>query len=57
MQKDALKDLSSAIDLNEDYVKALLKRSEVNLALQNFEEAVKDLERVKQIEPTTPGIK
>ena len=31
--KDALKDLDKAIELNEDYVKAYLKRGELNLIL------------------------
>jgi hypothetical protein len=38
-------------------VKALLKRSELNTILKNFEEAVHDLEKVKTIEPQTPGLK
>lgn len=55
--KDALADLDQALKLNEEYVKALIKRSEIQLLLKNFEEAVRDLEKAKQIEPQTPGIK
>ena len=49
--KLALADLSHAIDLNEDYVKAILKRAELHLKLEQYEEAVRDLERVKTIDP------
>ena len=51
-QKDmALKDLNTAIDLNEDYVKAIMKRSELYLQMENYDEAVRDLEKVKAIDP------
>jgi DnaJ homolog subfamily C member 7 len=55
--KQALSDLNTAIEINEDYVKALLKRSEVHTQLQMYEQAVQDLERVKTLEPSTPGLK
>lgn len=54
--REALEDLNRAIELNEDYVKAYLKRGELNLSLENFEEAVRDFERVKQLDPSTHGI-
>ena len=50
-------DLDKAIELNDDYVKALLKRSEVHLQLQNYEDAVRDLERVKTLDPQTPQLR
>jgi DnaJ family protein C protein 7 len=55
--KLALQDLTLAITLNEDYVKAIMKRSEVHLKLGEYEEAVRDLERVKQIDPQTQGLR
>lgn len=56
-QKDlALKDLNTAIDLNEDYVKAIMKRSELYLQMENYDEAVRDLEKVKAIDPCKPTI-
>jgi DnaJ homolog subfamily C member 7 len=56
-QRDlALKDLNTAIELNEDYVKAIMKRSELYLQMENYDEAVRDLERVKAIDPSTPGL-
>ena len=56
-QRDlALKDLNTAIDLNEDYVKAIMKRSELYLQMENYDEAVRDLERAKAIDPCKPYI-
>jgi len=55
-QKEALKDLDKAIELNDEYTKAYLKRADINLRLQNYEEAVRDYERVKQLDPSTAGI-
>lgn len=45
----ALKDLNSATDANPDYAKAYVKRGEINLELENFEEAVRDFEKASQI--------
>jgi DnaJ family protein C protein 7 len=42
--------------LNEDYTKAYLKRAEIQMGEKNFEEAVRDFERVKQLDPATQGI-
>ncbi len=47
----ALKDLNAAIDLNDEYTKAIVKRSELYLLMENYEEAVRDLERVKTLDP------
>lgn len=55
--KLAITDLTLAIELNEDYVKAIMKRAEVHLKLEQYEEAVRDLERVKQIDPSTAGLR
>lgn len=51
MQKEALNDLNKAIDINEEYTKAYLKRAEIQMKLQMYEEAVRDYERVKQLDP------
>ena len=48
----ALKDLNSAIDLNDEYAKAIAKRAELYMLQENYEEAVRDLEKVKQIDPS-----
>lgn len=52
----ALKDLSQAIEINDEYVKAIMKRSELYMQMENYEEGVRDLERVKQIDPTQQGL-
>ena len=55
-QKDAaLRDLNTAIDLNDEYVKAIMKRSELYLQLEKYDEAVRDLEKVKSIDPCKPS--
>lgn len=46
-QADAVKDLDEAIKLNEEYTKAYMKRAEINMVLQSYDEAVRDFERVK----------
>lgn len=51
MQKEALADLNKAIEVNEEYVKALMKRAELHFKMQNYEEAARDYERVKQVDP------
>jgi len=43
--KDAIVDLNAAISMNEDYTKAYIKRAELNLVLEEYEEAVRDLEK------------
>jgi len=49
---DALTDLNQAIELKADYAKALVKRSEVNLTLENYQAAVYDLEQANKIDPS-----
>lgn len=55
--KDALNDLNSAIEMNEDYAKAYVKRGDVNLLLENYEESVRDYERAKQADPHLQGLR
>lgn len=43
--------------INDEYVKALLKRSELYLQQKNFEEAVRDLEKIKSVDPSTQGLR
>ena len=50
-QDTALKDLNKAIECNEDYAKAYVRRGEINIELENFEEAVRDFEKAKSISP------
>lgn len=52
----ALKDLNKAIECNEDYAKAYVRKGEINLELENYEEAVRDFEKAKSISPHEFGI-
>ena len=51
-EKQALMDVNQAIALNPEYGKAYVKRGDINLALGNYEESVRDFERARQIDPT-----
>lgn len=48
---EAISDLDKAIHINEDYAKAYLKRGDLRMQREEFEDAVRDYERVKQIDP------
>ena len=43
--------------MNEDYTKAYMKRSELQVLLENFEEGVRDLEKAYSIDPSISGLK
>jgi DnaJ family protein C protein 7 len=47
----AIGDLDSAININDEYAKAYLKRGDLRMHREEFEEAVRDYERVKQLDP------
>jgi DnaJ family protein C protein 7 len=55
--KEALADLTEAIAINEEYTKAYMKRAELNLVLENYQEAVRDLEKAYSIDPSVSGLK
>jgi DnaJ family protein C protein 7 len=44
---EAMKDLDRAIEINEDYTKAYLKRGDVHMLQLNYEEAVRDFEKAR----------
>ena len=48
---DAINDLNKAIELNENYSKAYLKRGELKIEIKEFDEAIKDFESAKRIDP------
>jgi DnaJ family protein C protein 7 len=48
---EALKDLTSAIELNPNYPQAYFKRGEVNQKLKNFDSAVHDYQRAQDLNP------
>ena len=58
-QKDylkALEDCNRSITLNPDYTKAYLRRANVHMQLEDYDEAVHDYNKVKDMDPTTPEI-
>lgn len=46
-QQDALADSEAAINCDETFVKGYLRRAAANEALKNWEEAVRDYEKVR----------
>ncbi|XP_055600895.1 dnaJ homolog subfamily C member 7 isoform X2 [Uranotaenia lowii] len=50
--RDAISDCTSAINLNEKYMKPLLQRAKCYYSLENFEECVKDYEKALTMEKT-----
>ena len=54
--KLAQKDASIAIDLNPDYVKAYIRRAAAYEKLENFQEAVYDLNKAKELDPENRNV-
>lgn len=50
--EEALKSLNKAVQLNPKYAKAFFKRGDVNEALGNHEEALRDYQNAHQLEPS-----
>jgi len=48
--EDSIKDCSSALDLDEKYLKALLRRAKSYMELEQFEEAVRDYESAQRMD-------
>lgn len=53
---EALKDINESIRLNENYTKAIARRAQIYMDLKMYEEARYDYQRVKEKEPSFPGI-
>jgi DnaJ family protein C protein 7 len=51
--EDALASLNKSLQCNPQYAKALLKRGEVNLKLENYEEALRDLQACNNLSAGT----
>lgn len=49
---EALKDINKAINLNENYIKAYMRRGNVYMALNMYEEAKYDFQKAKDAEPS-----
>lgn len=48
--KEALSDCNRAIELDETYLKAYLRRAKTHMDLEQFEEAVRDYEKINKME-------
>ena len=48
--KEALGDCDRAVELDETYIKAYLRRAKICMDLEQFEDAVRDYEKVKKME-------
>ena len=53
--KEAIADCNNAIELDETYLKAYLRRAKTNMDLENFEEAVRDYEKIVKMDKSSRG--
>ena len=53
----ALEDCDAAIALDSDYAKAYLKRGDIRMDQEQWEEAVHEYNKLKQVAPQTPGLR
>lgn len=51
LKKEAIKDCSKAIDLNDVYIKAILRRATLNEQTDQLDEALQDFKRVLELDP------
>lgn len=49
---EAMKDCNKSIELNDKYFRAFLRRAEIKMKIGDFDGAVGDYYRVKEIDPT-----
>lgn len=54
--EDALVDCTYAIELDETYTKAYLRRAHIHSELENFEDALRDFQKVQELDPQSPDI-
>ena len=50
--KDSVSDCTSALELDETYLKAILRRAASNMELEEYEEAVRDYEKAHRMDKT-----
>lgn len=53
----ALEDLELAIKLNKEYAKAYIKRGDILLDMEKYQESIAEYSKVKEFAPGTPGLK
>ncbi|KAF8407262.1 hypothetical protein HHK36_006389 [Tetracentron sinense] len=49
---DTIKECTKALDLNSTYMKALLRRGEAHEKLEHFEEAIADMKKILELDPS-----
>ena len=49
---DVVQDCNAALELQPDYVKALLRRAQARESLEDFHEALEDMKRVAELDPS-----
>ena len=52
----AMTDMNKAIELNPDYAKAYHRRGNIKTSLEDYDEALQDYYKVKEMNPSYPGI-
>lgn len=55
--EDALTVLGKAINMNKEYVKVYMKRGDIYMVMEKYQEAVHEFTKVKELAPQTPGIR
>ena len=55
--EEALADLDRAIEMNKEYVKAYLKKGDIKLEMELFNESIAEYSKVKEFAPQTPGLR
>lgn len=50
--EDTIKECTKALELNSTYMKALLRRGEAHEKLEHFEEAIVDLKKILELDPS-----
>lgn len=54
---DSIKECTKALELNPTYTKALVRRAEAHEKLDHLEEAIADLKKVLEVEPTNDQVR
>jgi len=57
LSKSAIEDCSKAIELNEKYLKAYLRRAQLFKETEKLDEALEDFKKVLEIDPYHPEAK
>lgn len=53
---ESITECTEALKLNENYLKALLKRATIYMELEEYEEAVRDLEKACKMDKNNRGM-